>query len=98
MLVIGNAGDSLSIYHNNMKFSTKDADHDTSTTGREVHCAQTYHGGWWYKSCHESNLNGKYYYGGYQKTFADGINWFDWHGYHHSLKKTEMKMRRRPDF
>ncbi|XP_061176262.1 angiopoietin-related protein 7-like isoform X2 [Saccostrea echinata] len=51
----GTAGDSLA-YHSGYKFSTTDQDND----GSSRHCAASYHGAWWYKSCHDSNLNGQY--------------------------------------
>lgn len=49
------SGDSLS-YHNNRIFSTKDRDPMSFIT----RCALSYRGGWWYKNCHEANLNGVY--------------------------------------
>lgn len=48
-------GDSLS-YHNQRIFSTKDRDLAPFLT----RCAMSYRGGWWYKNCHEANLNGAY--------------------------------------
>ncbi|KAG7225271.1 hypothetical protein INR49_014670 [Caranx melampygus] len=51
----GTAGDSLT-YHNNRIFSTKDRDLAPFIT----RCAMSYRGGWWYKNCHEANLNGLY--------------------------------------
>ncbi|XP_010794962.1 mucin-5AC-like [Notothenia coriiceps] len=51
----GTAGDSLS-YHSQRIFSTKDRDLAPFIT----RCAMSYRGGWWYKNCHEANLNGVY--------------------------------------
>lgn len=83
----GNANDSLS-YHHDSKFSTKDQDNDIF----DDHCAQTFKGAWWYKTCHVSNLNGRYLKGKHS-SFADGVNWRTWKGYHYSVKRAEMKMK-----
>ena len=52
----GTAVDSLT-YHNGMPFSTYDQDHDRNV----INCAKHYKGGWWYKTCHDVNLNGRLY-------------------------------------
>ena len=82
----GDAGDSL-IYHNGMKFSTYDRDSDQYGGS----CASRFRGAWWYKSCHYSNLNGKYL-SGTTTTYADGVNWYHWKGHYFSLKVSEMNL------
>ena len=87
----GTAGDSLAQYHNGHHFSTRDQDNDAHHT----HCAQTHTGGWWYRSCHNSHLNGHYYPSGpYSSRTAKGVAWYHWKGHYYSLKVTEMKVRR----
>uniref|UniRef100_A0A087XFZ6 Tenascin XB n=1 Tax=Poecilia formosa TaxID=48698 RepID=A0A087XFZ6_POEFO len=80
----GTAGDSLS-YHNNCVFSTKDRDPAPWLT----RCAISYQAGWWYKNCHEANLNGRY---GIDYKHQ-GLIWKSWKGEYHSIQFTEMKMR-----
>ena len=72
------------------KFSAKDVDQDTSTDS----CSQLYKGGWWYAACHTANPNGLYLRGSHQ-SYADGINWRSFRGYRYSLKKIDMKIRRK---
>jgi len=86
-------GDSLA-YHVGSQFSTRDQDNDAWSSGS---CAATRKGGWWFKDCHYSNLNGIYYRtGNYTFTFAnaDGVVWYHFKGhYGYSLRSTEMKIR-----
>ena len=83
----GNAGDNLT-WHNEMKFSTKDHDNDVYN----LNCAVLFKGGWWYRKCHSSNLNGPYLSGSHT-SYADGVNWSGWLGFNYSLKVTEMKVK-----
>ncbi|CAL4088491.1 unnamed protein product [Meganyctiphanes norvegica] len=87
----GNAGDSFS-YHSGEKFTTIDVDNDQANGN----CAYKFGGAWWHKSCHESNLNGRYLRGTHT-SYADGIEWKTWHGHYYSLKATTMMIRPRRD-
>ncbi|XP_028391560.1 ryncolin-1-like [Dendronephthya gigantea] len=82
----GDAGDSLA-GHNQMQFSTKDSDNDATS----VNCAKRCKGGWWYKACQFSNLNGPYLGAG--QTNDIGITWYYWKSSWYSYKKTEIKIR-----
>lgn len=84
-LLPGTAGDSLS-YHCGFPFSTKDRDHDASSGN----CASGNKGGWWYNTCHYSNLNGLYLNG---KVDAKGMSWYHWKNSYYSVKRSEMKIR-----
>ena len=83
----GTAGDSFSDT-NGRQFSTKDRDHDSNSGS----CAISFHGAWWYGSCHSSNLNGKYL-NGVHKSYANGVHWYHFKGHYNSLKNTEIKVR-----
>ncbi|CAL8248784.1 unnamed protein product [Lota lota] len=80
----GTAGDSMK-YHNGRPFSTHDKDPDPLG----IHCARAYMGGWWYKNCYKTNLNGLYNV----NTNNQGVVWTDWKGKDSSLPSTEMKIR-----
>nr|XP_058940533.1 ficolin-2-like [Pocillopora verrucosa] len=84
----GNSGDSLT-FHRGMPFTTRDQENDDHV---DHNCAIKFKGAWWYSKCHRSNLNGLYHRGNHS-SYADGVNWKDWKGYHYSLKRTEMKIR-----
>ncbi|PIK44916.1 hypothetical protein BSL78_18222 [Apostichopus japonicus] len=73
-------------YHLNYQFSTKDSDNDVYSSN----CAVNYHGAWWYKSCHYSNLNGNYHAsrGSYSSPY-----WYYLPGSYFNIKYTEMKIR-----
>ena len=70
--------------HNNMSFSTFDHDNDQNSGN----CAGSHRGGWWYSSCHKSNLNGRHTASNAQHRVAwlTGGQWV----YHPSV---EMKVR-----
>jgi len=84
----GTAGDSLIGGHShiNMAFTTKDRDNDRWSSGN---CAVSYTGAWWYNSCHDSNLNGKYL--GDKRDYRGAMWWAFRRTL--SLKFTEMKLR-----
>ena len=81
----GTAGDSL-VYHNGMYFTTKDRDNDQYGGN----CAQSSTGAWWYKSCYNSNLNGRYLG---NKKDSKGINWYHWKSNSLSMRRSTMKIR-----
>ncbi|XP_078481007.1 fibrinogen C domain-containing protein 1-like [Ciona intestinalis] len=83
----GNAGDSLSP-HNGRRFTAFDRDNDARSNNN---CAMLYHGGWWYRSCYHSNLNGEYL--NCQTHTARAASWYHFRGVHYSLKFIEMKFR-----
>ena len=81
----GTAGDSLA-WHNGMQFSTKDRDSDPR---KKENCASIHRGAWWYRSCHNSNLNGLYLSG---QVDNRGVNWFHFEKKFFSLKFAQMKL------
>lgn len=85
------AHDSLAD-HNGQRFSTEDVDRDA--LGR-FNCAKHLKGGWWYKNCHDSNLNGVWYPDGRLKDarIPDGIIWEHWKGDDTSLKTVVIAIR-----
>ncbi|KAK0065266.1 BpFREP12.7 [Biomphalaria pfeifferi] len=81
----GNAGNEL-YHHNNKFFSTFDRDNDVDSG---TNCAEDRSGAWWYYSCHQSNLNGRWGSTPYQK----GMNWAQLTGLSNSVTFSEMKIR-----
>ena len=84
----GNAGNSLQ-YSSGAKFTTKDQDNDQWPHN----CAgQLHSGGWWYKQCTNTGLNG--IFAGSRK---QGNKYFFWNHLDssYSLKSAEMKVRRK---
>ncbi|KAH8367202.1 hypothetical protein KR084_007910, partial [Drosophila pseudotakahashii] len=92
----GTAGDSLSETGLHLKFSTLDKDNDLSSSN----CAESHGGGWWYKHCSKSMLNGLYYKDG-RRTLANkyGIHWgtFQNNDWLISLTFAEMMIRAKSD-
>ena len=88
----GTAGDSIiSSYNiNGMAFSTPDSDNDLSSSN----CAQLRKGGWWYKTCTHSQLNGIYHHDT-TPSFREAVSWNTFTDRTHSLKFAEMKLRAR---
>ncbi|GFR77106.1 tenascin-R [Elysia marginata] len=79
----GTAGDSFS-YHNGAPFSTIDRDNDVAPEK----CADKHGGGWWFKKCDTSNLNGNWRAG------SDfGLEWTKFAGAD-SVSYSEMKIRK----
>ena len=90
----GNAIDALA-WQKGMAFTTKDKDNDMINLGHNswtsANCAIDFKGAWWYRHCHNSNLNGLYLKNASSKNY-EGIVWSTWQpGI--PLKFTEMKLR-----
>ena len=89
----GGTFDAMAI-HNQMQFSTRDRDNDRSN----YNCASAYGGAWWYNSCYNSNLNGKYKL----HTPEDGGNYsrdylrLVWHNGSAWIHYTKVEMKIRP--
>lgn len=84
----GTAGDSLRL-HNGKYFTTKDLDNDEEP---DFNCAARWKGGWWYRKCYSSNLNGQYRNGTHVQSDG-GVHWHGFKGFEYSLKDTVMKIR-----
>ena len=78
----------MKFHFSNIEFSANDQDND----GYYFQCSRSYKGAWWYKSCHQSKLNGLYLNGSHLSN-ADGVNWLSFRGHRYSLKRTKMKVK-----
>lgn len=85
------AGNAL-LDHDGQKFSTPDDDNDNSIT---ENCALNLCAGWWYTSCLDSHLTGKYYSTGILPDIdvPDGIIWEQWRGADEPLQTAVMAVR-----
>ncbi|XP_029285325.1 angiopoietin-related protein 4-like [Cottoperca gobio] len=71
-----------------LPFSTADKDNDLAA---DVNCAELLSGGWWFSSCGESNLNGRYLRRPSVKR-RQGMFWTSTKGQDNSVKTTLLKM------
>ncbi|XP_078664359.1 angiopoietin-related protein 6-like [Branchiostoma floridae x Branchiostoma belcheri] len=87
----GDAGDSMTD-NNGHRFSTVDRDNDIWGS---VHCSQENgQGGWWFSSCSNAYLNGRYLRNcGSSCPPWQGVVWYHWRGGSYSLKSVSMKIR-----
>ena len=89
----GNATDSLAdhtkSHHvmNGQRFSTKDKDNDHFSGN----CADHFKGGWWFNSCHGSNLNGLYPPN--DQTRGTFMSWYYFKNAHGRVIFSEMKLK-----
>ncbi|XP_059847457.1 angiopoietin-related protein 4 [Hypanus sabinus] len=75
-----------------LPFSTRDQDHDLKFN---MSCAKHLTGGWWFSTCGQANLNGKYFSSKPQqrRERKQGIFWKPWKGRNYPLKTTTMMIR-----
>ncbi|KAK5869719.1 hypothetical protein PBY51_024417 [Eleginops maclovinus] len=72
-----------------LPFSTVDIDNDLSA---DINCAELLSGGWWFSSCGESNLNGRYARRPRHQSRRQGMFWTSTKGQNYSVKTTLLKM------
>ncbi|XP_058119924.1 fibrinogen-like protein A [Anopheles ziemanni] len=82
----GTAEDSIN-NHKNKKFTTFDRDNDETDN---YNCAEIYHGAWWYDSCFQTHLNGRY-----RNTTEDGsaMVWYFFENDWRELSYSRMMIR-----
>jgi len=83
-------GDAENI--NGMPFSTADRDNDLHSTHN---CAEGVKGAWWFKKCFRVHLNARYWTQPNAAPNWEGIIWNIWKGSQYSLKRAEMKIRKK---
>ena len=86
----GTAGDAM-YYNSGQQFTTKDRDNDQYSFDN---CAVFRRSPWWHRTCTYANLNGIYSLVGNVRNIY-GINWYQWRSNWFSMKKANMKVRRR---
>ncbi|XP_049530601.1 microfibril-associated glycoprotein 4-like isoform X2 [Anopheles darlingi] len=82
----GTAGDSLQ-QHAGMKFTTKDSKNDKSNHN----CARRWTGGWWFRDCYRSHLNGPYLHS--NRDDISKMEWYDFHDEWNGLSYARMMIR-----
>nr|XP_045006180.1 angiopoietin-related protein 4 isoform X2 [Jaculus jaculus] len=72
-----------------LPFSTWDQDHDLR---RDLNCAKSLSGGWWFGTCGHSNLNGQYFHSIplQRQQRKKGIFWKTWRGRYYPLQATTL--------
>jgi len=73
-------------WHSGYQFSTKDVDNDADI----INCAVEHSGAWWYRTCQNVNLNGRY-----RNVGPGNIRGVRWRGFrsNYSMKEVSMKIR-----
>ncbi|XP_048469935.1 angiopoietin-related protein 4-like [Rhincodon typus] len=89
--VSGNLKNAIS-ESSGLGFSTRDQDHDLKFN---MSCAKHLTGGWWFTTCGQANLNGKYFTSKPRQRHERkrGIFWKPWKGRNYPLKTTTMMIR-----
>uniref|UniRef100_A0A3B4ZCE7 Angiopoietin-related protein 3-like n=1 Tax=Stegastes partitus TaxID=144197 RepID=A0A3B4ZCE7_9TELE len=87
----GNLPDSMS-NHTGMMFSTKDRD---NSNHQDSNCAHQQAGGWWFNTCGDANLNGRYFHmrPKWRSERRRGIQWKLGRKGSYSLKFTQISVR-----
>ena len=87
----GSAGDAME-FSSGQRFSTYDRDNDQSP---DFFCARQHGSPWWHNHCSYAHLNGNYHFTRFIGSRESSVNWYHWKGNWYSMKKANMKVRRR---